>query len=162
MRALRVLLTTHLCHQHIVIPNHPPLTTTTIGKEITGKVVVTISRGRVVWEGGRLAVRPGTSRYVPLPTGGALFAGAERRAAAAWEVPYGETPVRRVGDKSGSGGGGGGEEEEGAERRRRRRREEEDEAEGEEDGGGASEAAGEEEEEEAEDAVFVEDAKEEL
>lgn len=74
-----------------------------------GKVVVTISRGRVVWEGGRLSVLPGTSRYVHLPPGGALFEGLparDRPAAAA--SPYGATPVLRGGGGEAGGGSGGG------------------------------------------------------
>jgi hypothetical protein len=72
--------------------------------------VVTISRGRVVWENGALNVKPGTSRYVHLPTGGALFEGLGARDAAALRFPYGPTPVPR---KDGGGGGGGGGAEEG-------------------------------------------------
>ena len=40
---------------------------------LQGKVVVTVSRGRVVWEGGRLHVSPGTGRFIPLPTHGPLY-----------------------------------------------------------------------------------------
>jgi hypothetical protein len=58
-------------------------------------VVVTISRGRVVWENGRLDVRPGTSRYVHLPTFGPLFDGIDRRDASRGKFAYGETPVDR-------------------------------------------------------------------
>lgn len=36
------------------------------GKEIKGKVVVTISRGRVVWENGKLDVQSGTGRFIPM------------------------------------------------------------------------------------------------
>jgi dihydropyrimidinase len=79
------------------------------GKRIRGRVVVTVSRGRVVWEGGRLSVYPGTSRFVELPTGGPLFEGAAARDAAAWRVPYGPTPVARGGGKEAAAGGGGGE-----------------------------------------------------
>ncbi|GBF89372.1 dihydropyrimidinase [Raphidocelis subcapitata] len=77
------------------------------GKAIRGKVVVTVSRGRVVWENGVLDVRPGTSRYVHLPPGGPLFEGLPARDAAAAARPYGAAPVRRGG--GGGGGGGGGE-----------------------------------------------------
>jgi hypothetical protein len=75
-------------------------------------VVVTISRGRVVWENGRLDARPGTSRYVHLPTGGPLFEGLGKRDAARYRTPYGAAPVPRGaaagGGGSGGGGGGGG------------------------------------------------------
>lgn len=56
---------------------------------------MTISRGRVVWENGRLDVLPGTSRYIHLPTHGPLFDGIDKRDAARLKFPYGETPVAR-------------------------------------------------------------------
>jgi len=37
------------------------------GMNITGKVVTTISRGRIVWNDGKLNVQPYTGRYIPLP-----------------------------------------------------------------------------------------------
>lgn len=40
-----------------------------------GKVEVTISRGRVVWENGELKVAPGTGKYVEMPPFGYLFDG---------------------------------------------------------------------------------------
>ncbi|KAI8468148.1 MAG: hypothetical protein J3K34DRAFT_386464 [Monoraphidium minutum] len=81
------------------------------GKRIKGKVVVTVSRGRVVWENGKLDVRPGTARYVPLPTHSYLFDGLEKRDAARRASPYGDTPVARPagGGKGGGGAAGGGE-----------------------------------------------------
>lgn len=51
------------------------------GKKIRGKVVTTISRGRVVWENGVLNVEKGSGRYIKLPSGGELFAGLERKRA---------------------------------------------------------------------------------
>ncbi len=73
------------------------------GKRIQGKVVVTISRGRVVWEGGALHVQPGTGRFLPLPPFGPLFEGlgAQDERASELQFPYGATPVLRGG---GSGG----------------------------------------------------------
>ncbi len=53
----------------------PPHTT---GKSITGQVVVTISRGRVVWEGGQLHVQPGTGRFLALKPFGPLFEGLDK------------------------------------------------------------------------------------
>jgi len=73
-------------------------------------VVVTISRGRVVWENGQLSVRPGTSRFVQLPTHGPLFEGLGLRAEAARKLPYGETPVVRSAAAEGREGAGGGDE----------------------------------------------------
>ena len=79
------------------------------GKPITGRVVVTISRGRVVWENGRLNVTRGSGRFVPLATHGPLFEGLERSPPLArWEAafPYGRLPVRRPGDGADDGAAG--------------------------------------------------------
>ncbi len=95
-------------------PTNQTAETATIitGKRIQGKVVVTVSRGRVVWENGRLNVQPGTSRYVHLPTNGPLFEGLEKRDAAKLKFPlYGETPVVRGEKAEGEGGGKEGERE---------------------------------------------------
>ena len=35
--------------------------------EITGNAAVTLSRGRVVWEGGQLNTERGTGRYIQRP-----------------------------------------------------------------------------------------------
>lgn len=43
------------------------------GKEIKGKVMVTISRGRVVWENGKLDVQSGTGRFIPMKPFSYLF-----------------------------------------------------------------------------------------
>lgn len=80
------------------------------GKRIKGKVVVTVSRGRVVWEGGKLNVEPGTARFVELPTGGPLFEGLGARGGVERAFPYGPTPVARQNGPSGGGGNGGDEE----------------------------------------------------
>jgi len=73
------------------------------GKEIEGKVVVTISQGNVVWEGGRLSVVAGSGRFVRMPLFPPMFEGQDRRDATwlAENFPYGETPVRRVEDGHG-------------------------------------------------------------
>ncbi|CAL4973527.1 unnamed protein product [Urochloa decumbens] len=47
-----------------------------------GLVEVTISRGRVVWEDGKLNITPGTGRYVKLPPFGYVFDGIEKSDAA--------------------------------------------------------------------------------
>jgi dihydropyrimidinase len=73
---------------------------------VKGKVVVTISRGRVVWESGKLNVKPGTSRYVHLPTHGPLFEGLDKRDAAGKAFPYGPTPVTREAEATAPGGSG--------------------------------------------------------
>jgi len=43
------------------------------GKLIRGKVEVTISRGRIVWQHGKLSVTPGTGRFLPLDAFGPVF-----------------------------------------------------------------------------------------
>lgn len=43
-----------------------------------GKIEVTISRGRVVWEKGMLNIKQGSGRYIPLPPFGHLFDGLDR------------------------------------------------------------------------------------
>lgn len=48
------------------------------GRKGKGKVEVTISRGRVVWENGQLKVAPGTGKYVELPPFSYLFDGIEK------------------------------------------------------------------------------------
>lgn len=62
-----------------------------------GQVVVTVSRGRVVWEGGQLNVTRGSGRFLPLLRFGPLFAGLE--AQQRWEqshaFPHGPVPVVR-------------------------------------------------------------------
>lgn len=78
------------------------------GYSVKGKVVNTISRGRLVWHQGRLNITRGSGRFVPTPTHGSLFAGLEN-------VPqhssfdlqqYGGVPVRRRGDAEPAGGAG--------------------------------------------------------
>lgn len=43
-----------------------------------GKVEVTISRGRVVWENGQLNVAPGSGKYIEMPPFGYLFDGIDK------------------------------------------------------------------------------------
>lgn len=72
---------------------------TCAGKPIKGKVIVTISRGRVVWEDGKLMVERGSGRFVRMPVFGSLFDGLQLQDAARLgrEFPYGRTPVKREG-----------------------------------------------------------------
>lgn len=48
------------------------------GKRIRGKVVTTISRGKVVWNNGRLSVSKGSGRYIPLKAYPPIFQGIEK------------------------------------------------------------------------------------
>jgi len=48
------------------------------GRKGKGKVEVTISRGRVVWENGQLNVAPGTGKYIEMPPFGYLFDGIDK------------------------------------------------------------------------------------
>lgn len=71
------------------------------GVAVRGRVVTTVSRGRVVWHGGALNVTAGSGgRFLALPTHGPLFEGlgAQRAWEAGEEFPYGPAPVRRQGD----------------------------------------------------------------
>lgn len=49
------------------------------GMHIKGKVTVTISRGRVLWENGKLRATPGSGRFIPLPPFGPLFHGLDQQ-----------------------------------------------------------------------------------
>jgi hypothetical protein len=61
------------------------------------QVVVTISRGKVVWENDKLDIQEGAGRFVKLPVGGPLFEGLDALDAAsvASNYPYG-TPGQPV------------------------------------------------------------------
>ncbi|XP_078438543.1 pyrimidine 2 isoform X2 [Wolffia australiana] len=48
------------------------------GKSGKGKVEVTISQGRIVWEDGELKVEPGSGRYIKMPPFGYLFDGLKK------------------------------------------------------------------------------------
>eukprot|EP00775_Hariotina_reticulata_P003434 gene3434-3706_t len=72
------------------------------GKEIQGKVTVTISRGRLVWYQGKLDVQPGSGRFIELPVFGPLFDGLQQQGASpaerwmkAFAAAQGATPVVR-------------------------------------------------------------------
>eukprot|EP00879_Flechtneria_rotunda_P006700 GHRR01007040.1.p1 GENE.GHRR01007040.1~~GHRR01007040.1.p1 ORF type:complete len:271 (+),score=89.28 GHRR01007040.1:842-1654(+) len=72
------------------------------GKAIQGKVTVTISRGRLVWYGGKLNIKPGTGRFIKLPANGPLFEGlqVERKGSVDHVISLfagatGATPVHR-------------------------------------------------------------------
>lgn len=51
--------------------------------EVTGLPIVTISRGRIVWEKGQLHVQPGSGKYISRPSFGPAFDGMDMRDAAA-------------------------------------------------------------------------------
>ncbi|KAG5517339.1 hypothetical protein RHGRI_037931 [Rhododendron griersonianum] len=48
------------------------------GRTGKGKVEVTISKGRVVWENGQLNVAPGSGKYIEMPPFGYLFDGIDK------------------------------------------------------------------------------------
>jgi dihydropyrimidinase len=62
---------------------------------VFAQVVTTLSRGKVVWDQGKLFTKVGDGRFVPLPPFGPLFTGLDRQDATNAKSPYGETPVRR-------------------------------------------------------------------
>lgn len=77
------------------------------GKEIHGKVTVTISRGRLVWHQGKLNVEPGTGRFIKLPVDGPLFGGLQHEGAdtadrliKSFSADNGHTPVHRAASHS--------------------------------------------------------------
>mmetsp|Transcript_24966 Transcript_24966/g.59395 ORF Transcript_24966/g.59395 Transcript_24966/m.59395 type:complete len:521 (+) Transcript_24966:177-1739(+) len=67
------------------------------GKIIHGKVVTTISRGRIVWENNTLRVEPGTGRFIPMKPFGPLFDGLDDLDKTLFSKfsKYGTTPVSR-------------------------------------------------------------------
>lgn len=48
------------------------------GRTGKGKVEVTVSAGRIVWQGGKLNVAPGSGRYIKMPPYGYLFDGIDK------------------------------------------------------------------------------------
>eukprot|EP00955_Chlamydomonas_euryale_P078598 363178-Chlamydomonas_euryale.AAC.1 len=67
------------------------------GMRIKGRVVSTVSRGRLLWDAGKLYAEPGTGQYIPLPTGGPLFEGLDVQQQAEMVLHrYGRTPVART------------------------------------------------------------------
>lgn len=69
------------------------------GYRARGKVVSTVSRGRLVWHDGQLNVTRGSGRFVPTPPFGPLFDGLDRLPTHLVDVDrYGGVPVRRPGD----------------------------------------------------------------
>ncbi|PSC75311.1 Dihydroorotase [Micractinium conductrix] len=75
------------------------------GYKARGKVLTTISRGRLVWHEGRLNITRGSGRFVPTPTHGPLYAGLDAVPEhSLFDVArYGGVPVRRAGDAPASG-----------------------------------------------------------
>jgi dihydropyrimidinase len=57
---------------------------------------MTISRGRFVWEGGKLSVSRGSGHFIPLPPFGPLYEGLSKQHVST-QLPqqYGFTPVAR-------------------------------------------------------------------
>ena len=80
------------------------------GYTASGRVLTTVSRGRVVWDAGTLvgiAERRGSGRFVPAGTFGSLYDGLDisARVADATTYPaerYGTVPVKRDGDGGGA------------------------------------------------------------
>ncbi|DBA93467.1 hypothetical protein WJX79_007713 [Trebouxia sp. C0005] len=73
------------------------------GMNIKGKVVTTISQGRVVWNNGKLSVEPGSGRFIRRqPFAPHLYQGIKEQEARwiAEEFPYGPVPVKRQGDRT--------------------------------------------------------------
>jgi len=66
------------------------------GRKIRGKVVTTISRGRVVWENGSLNVEPGTGRFIPMMPFGPLFEGLKVRCPAFLDSMLSPPPSPRI------------------------------------------------------------------
>ena len=62
------------------------------------QVVMTISQGKIVWDGSKLHVQPGAGRFIELPTFGRLFEGLDKMDASylARTYPYGTIPVQRL------------------------------------------------------------------
>ncbi|KXZ48335.1 hypothetical protein GPECTOR_28g741 [Gonium pectorale] len=102
-----ILLDPRVSHTLGVGSHHSRMDTNVYeGKVVQGKVVTTISRGRLVWHEGRLRVEPGSGRFVPLPSHGPLFQasavrghGMEEQSRRAATFPYGPTPVPREGSQ---------------------------------------------------------------
>jgi dihydropyrimidinase len=72
------------------------------GMKIKGKVVTTISQGKVVYENDKLSVEEGSGRFIKMePFAPHVYYGLEQRDAAwiAEMFPYGDTPVKRKGDQ---------------------------------------------------------------
>lgn len=76
------------------------------GYEVQGRVVTTISRGRVMWDGGRLTdeVKPGSGRFVELPAFpphmfGGLQAADARSSVAAQSAKYSPQVVKDLRDE---------------------------------------------------------------
>eukprot|EP00884_Botryococcus_braunii_P012601 jgi/Botrbrau1/21341/Bobra.0184s0051.1 len=68
------------------------------GRKVRGKVITTISQGKVVWDKGVLHVKEGAGRFIPRRPFGPLFNGLPIREASKWQrlFPYGDIPVARA------------------------------------------------------------------
>ncbi|GLI68276.1 hypothetical protein VaNZ11_012634 [Volvox africanus] len=94
-----ILLDPRVTHTLGVGSHHSRMDTNVYeGKQIQGKVVSTISRGRLVWHQGKLDVQPHTGRFVAMPAFGPLFEGLDEQYRRRGVFPYGPTPVLREPD----------------------------------------------------------------
>ncbi|KAI3428696.1 hypothetical protein D9Q98_007519 [Chlorella vulgaris] len=93
-----VILFDPLLEHSIAAATHHSAMDTNIyqGYRLKGKVVSTISRGRLVWHNGKLNITRGTGRFIPTPTFGPLFEGLDKRPEHLVDVArYGGVPVQR-------------------------------------------------------------------
>lgn len=71
--------------------------------KVKGKVVTTISQGKIVWDNDKLSVTPGSGRFIRRqPFAPYIYQGVKEQEAN-WiseAFPYGATPVKRKGDKT--------------------------------------------------------------
>eukprot|EP00878_Enallax_costatus_P020282 GHUV01021433.1.p1 GENE.GHUV01021433.1~~GHUV01021433.1.p1 ORF type:complete len:434 (+),score=101.61 GHUV01021433.1:390-1691(+) len=99
-----IVLDPHTKHKISAATHHSKIDTNVYeGKEIQGKVTVTISQGRLVWYQGKLHVEPGTGKFIKLPTLGPLFDGLQYEGAdsadrliKSFTAANGLTPVDRA------------------------------------------------------------------
>lgn len=63
---------------------------------------MTISQGRIVWDGSKLSVSEGSGRFISMPAFGPLFEGLRDREAARLheKYPYSRIPVHRGGKQA--------------------------------------------------------------
>ena len=61
------------------------------------QVVLTISQGKIVWDGSRLHIEKGAGRFIECPTFGNLYKGLDTvdKNYLGLKFPYGDLPVKR-------------------------------------------------------------------
>lgn len=70
------------------------------GRKMKGKVTTTISQGRLVWHNGKLEIpEKGSGRFIPLPVGGPLFEGLQKKDVVQ-KLRHGSVPVKRIEEQS--------------------------------------------------------------